>query len=98
MSFVAISKVVYPASLKRDIHAVGLEILPVARSRPGLVSVAFHRSKKTNETMMYWEWELQSDHEACMQSEESAAIMEKHAAIFSHEGVKLSIETYERQG
>jgi len=36
MSFVVISKVVHPAHLKQEIQAVGLEMLPVARSQDGV--------------------------------------------------------------
>ena len=98
MSFVAISKVAYPSQLQEKIQAVGIEMLPVARRQPGFISVAFHQSSEKNETMMYWEWESQSDHEACMQSEEWGAIMEKHSAVIASDGVKFSIETYERLG
>lgn len=98
MTFVAISKVKYPDHLKIRIQQVGLDMLPVARAQPGFVSVSFHQSADKNETMMYWEWESQSDHEACMNSNEWAGIMAKHGALFSEEGVEFSIELFERLG
>ena len=98
MSFVAISKVSYPAHLRQDIQAVGLEMLPVARQQPGFISVAFHQSNENNETMMYWEWESHLDHESCMQSADWNAIMGKHGATFSQTGVQFSLETYVRLG
>lgn len=96
MSFVAVSKVKYPDFLKERIQAVGLEMLPVAKLQPGFISIAFHQSSDKNETMMYWEWQSKSDHEACMQSKDWAAIMDNSGALFQSEGVEFSIETYER--
>lgn len=98
MNFVAISKVTYSAHLRQEIQAVGLEMLPVARKQPGFISVAFHQSNEKDETMMYWEWESQLHHESCMQSKDWAAIMERHGATFSQEGVQFILETYERLG
>lgn len=98
MNFVAISKVSFPTHLKHEIHAVGLEMLPVAQKQPGYVSIAFHQSNDKDETMMYWEWESQSHHEACMQSKDWSAIMQRHEALFSQEGVQFILETYERLG
>ncbi len=55
MSFVAISKAIYPALLRDEVHAVGLNMTQVAKAQPGYISVAFHQSSDKNETMMYWE-------------------------------------------
>lgn len=96
MSFVAISKVKYPTLLRDEVHAVGLKMLPVAKVQPGFISVAFHQSSDKNETMMYWEWESKSDHEACMRSGDWSAVMENSGSLFQSEGVEFLIETYER--
>lgn len=96
MSFVAISKVKYPESLKAEIHSVGLKMVPIARQQPGFISIGFHQSLASNETMMYWEWESQSDHEACMASAAWVSIMEESKDAFQTEGTEFSIETYER--
>ena len=96
MSFVAISKVKYPKSLKKEIHAFGINMIPFAKLQPGLISVSFHQSIDIDETMMYWEWETQSDHEACMKSPDWEALMEKSGGLFQSEGVEFSLETYER--
>jgi len=98
MSFVAISSVAYPESLREDIQHVGLAMLPVARQQPGLISIAFHQSNDKNETMMYWEWESQAHHEACMQSDDWQAIMAAHGAVFSQTGVEFTLQTFERIG
>lgn len=98
MSFVAVSKVSFPAALKKEIQAIGLEMLPVARSQVGFISIAIHQSNEKNETMMYWEWESRSHHEACMKSEDWRAILVRHDSIFSQDGVQFSLETYERLG
>ena len=98
MSFVAISKVKYPPSLEQEIQAIGLSMLPVAERQPGFISIAFHKSNNANETMMYWQWQSESDHQACMDSEDWADIMKQSAAIFETDGVEFSIETYKRIG
>jgi quinol monooxygenase YgiN len=96
MSYVAISKVTYPAMLKDEIHAVGLEMIPVAKNQPGFISVAFHQASDKNETMMYWEWASKHDHEACMQSSDWSAVIEKSSLLFQSEGVEFLVETYDR--
>jgi len=96
MSFVAISRVKYPKSIKKEIHDVGLKMLPIARQQPGFISIAFHQSSESNETMMYWEWESRSNHEACMASNDWAAIMEQSKPVFEVEGTEFSLETFER--
>lgn len=96
MSFVAISKVKYPKSLKKEIHAFGISMIPFAKLQPGLISVSFHQSTDNNETMMYWEWESQSAHEACMESSDWSELMEKSDGLFQSEGVEFSLENYER--
>lgn len=96
MSFVAISKVKYPASLKEEIHNVGFKMVPIAKQQPGFISIGFHQSHDSNETMMYWEWESKSDHEACMKSDAWASIMEQSKNAFQTEGTEFSIETFER--
>ncbi len=96
MSFVAISRVTYPTALKEQIQAVGLKMLPVAKAQPGLIHIAFHQSCDKNETMMYWEWQSKSDHEACMQSKDWTDITNSSEALFKSEGVTFSLQTYER--
>lgn len=96
MSFVAISKVKYPPSLKDQIHEFGLEMLPMAKLQPGFISIRFHQSHESNETMMYWEWGSQSDHEACMQSKDWGVLMDKSGSLFQSGGVEFTIQTYER--
>ena len=96
MSFVAISKVKYPSTIKDQVQAFGLKMIPVAKLQPGLISISFHRSTEENETMMYWEWASQKDHEACIQSDSWSALMEKSGTLFQSDGVEFSIETYER--
>lgn len=96
MSYVAISKVKFPSSLKEQIQNVGLEMIPVAKKQPGFISVAFHLSTEANETMMYWEWESKSAHEKCMESPDWDSIMGKSNSLFQSEGVEFSIQTYER--
>ncbi|GEM_PF-789216 len=96
MSYVAISKVRFPPSFKEQIQNVGLEMIPIAKRQPGFVSVAFHLSTDSSETMMYWEWESKSDHEACMESAAWANIMGKSSSLFQSQGVEFSIQTYER--
>lgn len=96
MSFVAISKVKYPKSLKEQIHAFGISMIPSAKLQPGLIFVSFHQSTDKDETMMYWEWETQAHHEACMESPDWKALMEKSGGLFQSEGVEFSLETYER--
>jgi len=96
VSFVAISKVKYPPSLKQQLHAVALEMMPIAKAQLGFISIRFHQSDEINETMMYWEWQEKSHHEVCLQSKEWNEIMEKSGRLLHSEGVELSIETYER--
>lgn len=96
MSFVAISTVKYPADLKEAIHAVGLNMIPIAKRQPGFVSIAFHQSCDKNETMMYWQWESEEDHKACMQSKDWQAIMELSASLFQSERVSFSVEGFEK--
>jgi len=96
MSFVAISKLKYPAELKEAIHAVGLNMIPIAKRQAGFVSIAFHQSTDKNETMMYWQWESEQDHQACMKSDDWQAIMNLSASLFQSEGVEFSIESYEK--
>ena len=66
MNCVAISKANYPANLEQEITEVGLEMVPIAKEQPGFISIAFHKSNTTGETMIYWELEPESDHENCM--------------------------------
>ncbi len=96
MSFVAISKVKYPDSIKEKIHEAGLKMLPVAKQQPGFIAIKFHQSCDSNETMMYWEWESKADHEACMASSGWVAIMAQFSSVFETEGTAFSIETYQR--
>ncbi len=96
MSYVAISTVKFPTSLKEQITNIGLEMIPVAKKQSGFISVHFHMSTEKNETMMYWEWESKSDHEKCMASEDWGRMMSKSNALFQSEGVEFSIQTYER--
>ena len=96
MSFVAVSKVKYPKSLKKEIHSFGMSMIPIARLQPGFISISFHQSTDNDETMMYWEWEAQSDHEACMKSPDWSDLMEKSGGLFQSEGVEFSLETYDR--
>lgn len=71
-------------------------MLPIARRQPGFIAISFHQSCEANETMMYWEWQSQSDHEACMASADWAAIMEQSKSVFSADGIEFSIDVYER--
>lgn len=96
MSFVAISKVSYPDSLKDQIQAVGLKMIPVAKLQPGFISISFHQSMDKNETMMYWDWESEADHQACMACSDWSVVMEKAGALFQSEGVGFVIESYQR--
>lgn len=96
MSFVAITKVKFPRELKSKIHAVGLAMLPIAKSQPGFVSIGFHESKSENETMMYWEWESEANYKACTQSSKWALLMERHSVLFATDGVEFFMDTYER--
>jgi len=96
MSYVAISKVKFPISLKEKITNVGLEMIPIAKKQPGFISVHFHISTEENETMMYWEWGSKSDHEGCMESEDWASMMGKSNSLFQSVGIEFSIQTYER--
>jgi len=101
MSFVALSTVTFPPELRNEIHAIGFEMLLIAKTQPGFISIAFHESSeensnKNNHTMMYWEWESKESHEACMQSPAWAQIMEKSDTLFQSKGVELSIKTYEK--
>ena len=96
MSFVAVSTVKYPTELKEAIHAVGMNMIPIAKRQTGFVSIAFHQSIDKNETMMYWQWESEQDHLACMQSDDWQAIMKLSKSLFQAEGVSFSIETFER--
>ncbi|MFK8049760.1 MAG: antibiotic biosynthesis monooxygenase [Halioglobus sp.] len=96
MSFVAISTVGFPSALREEMHAVGLSMIPIAKTQPGFLSVAFHQSVDANETMMYWEWETGADHENCMRSDDWASLMSTHAELFQSEGVTFKILTYDR--
>lgn len=96
MSFVAVSKVKYPKVLKKEIQDVGHAMIPIAKSQPGFISIAFHQATEANETMMYWEWDSQAAHEACMASADWQAIMEKSRPLFEAEGTAFSLETFER--
>jgi len=96
MTFVAISKVSFPDSLREQVQSAGRAMIPIARQQPGFIGVAFHQSLDASQTMMYWEWESQSDHHACMQSEEWTTIMQDFGAVFSQENVEFSIETFEK--
>ena len=96
MSFVAISKVKYPQSLRDEIHSFGMSMIPLAKLQPGFISISFHQSTEDNETMMYWEWDTQADHEACMKSPDWNSLMAKSGELFHSEGVEFSISTYER--
>ena len=96
MSFVAISKVKFPEALKEQVQAVGLKMIPVAKRQPGFISIAFHQATDAHETMMYWEWQKEANHMACMQSEDWAGIMADSGDLFQTEGVEFSIQTYEK--
>lgn len=96
MSFVAISKVSFPAELKDKIQETGLQMIPIAKTQAGFISIAFHESLEQNETMMYWEWETKADHENCMNSDDWSELMDKNGLIFQSEGVEFSINTYKK--
>lgn len=96
MSFVAISKLSFPAELAEKLIAVGHEMIPLAKKQKGFISIAFHHSEQENQTAMVWEWESEADHLACMQSSDWSAIMEKHGTLFQSQGVEFSLETYQR--
>ncbi|MEQ8733682.1 MAG: antibiotic biosynthesis monooxygenase [Rhodospirillaceae bacterium] len=96
MSFVAISSVKYPQRLKDEIHSFGMSMIPLAKLQPGFISISFHQSTENDETMMYWEWGSQTDHEACMKSSDWSALMTKSRELFQSEGVDFSISTYNR--
>ena len=96
MSYVAISKVSFPASEKEGIKAVGLAMVEIAKTQPGFVSIAFHESDEGNETMMYWVWETKEDHENCMKSDVWLELMQKSRSLFSNQEVTFSITTYTR--
>ena len=98
MSFMAISKVKYPKHMKEQLHSMGLKMLPLARKQPGLISVSFNQSVDSDETMMFWEWQSKSNHEACMCSDDWAQLMGESGEIFQAEGVEFSISTYESIG
>jgi hypothetical protein len=53
MSFVAVSKVKYPQALKKEVQGVGLAMVLIAEQQPGFISIAFHQSTTSSETMMY---------------------------------------------
>lgn len=96
MSFVAISKVIYPNQLREEMHSFGLKMLPLANAQPGFVSISFHQSTTENQTMMLWEWETEADHEACIKSPDWSELMASSGELFESEGVEFSLETYER--
>ena len=96
MSFVAITKVKYPDSLKAEIRDIGLNMIPIAKQQPGFISIGFHQSHASNETMMYWEWESQADHEACMTCDAWESIMAQSNDAFQNKDTEFSIETFER--
>lgn len=96
MSFVAVSKVTFPAHLQDDIQAFGKRMLPLAKAHPGFVSISFHQSNESPETMMYWEWESRADHEACMSSNDWMELMQSAGDLFQNEGVEFSVQTYDR--
>jgi len=60
--FIAISKVKYPKYLKERLYGIGLKMLPVARKKPGLISVSFNQFTDSDETIMIWEWETEASH------------------------------------
>lgn len=82
--------------MKQAIHDAGLKMVPIAKQQAGFVSIAFHQSCESNETMMYWEWASKSDHDACMASDDWAGIMEVSKPLFESEGIEFSLETFER--
>ncbi len=94
MSFVVISKVNYPAELESKIQQAGLELVPVIRAQPGIISFSFHKGNEENCTMMYWQCESQDAYAACFQAQEWLAIMETHKALFQSEGVGFSQSTF----
>ncbi len=96
MSYVAISTVKYPESMKQAIHEVGLSMIPLAKAQPGFVSIRFHQSTESNETMMYWEWTCKADHQACMASDDWRTIMAKSTPLFATPGVEFSLQTFDR--
>lgn len=96
MYFVAISKVKFPPELYDEIAEVGKTMVRVAQHHPGLISVALHSNKERTQTMMYWEWESQSHHHACMNSEDWQKIMANTGALFHNNDVSFSIDTYDK--
>ena len=96
MTFVAISKVSYPDHLKSEIEAVGRAMIPIAKTQPGFINVAFHQSLQKNQTMMIWEWQRKEDHEACLNSPQMNELMKDSGALFSETGIEVKIETYEK--
>lgn len=95
MSFIAISRVKYPKSMKTQRHAIGLKMLPIAGQRPGLIGISFSQSTDSDETMMYWQWQSKSGHEACWASPAWLKIIEESAPIFNTNSVHFSVNSYE---
>jgi len=93
MSFVAISTVKYPLALKDKIHSFGLSMIPIAKKQSGFISISFHQSNSRCETMMYWEWEKEDNHEACMQSKDWEQLMSVSGVLFQTDGVEFEVET-----
>ena len=108
MSFVATSKVQFPIELATKVHALGLSMIPVAKTQPGLIHVAFHASEywhKTggraesacrDEAVMYWEWEDEASHQACMQSQAWQQLMSSSSVLFERDDVAFEIQSYYR--
>ena len=96
MSFVVITKVQYPDEIEESLLEVGKAMIPIAQQQPGFIAVTYNLSNEGNETMMYWEWQTEADHEACMNSPDWLKIVEQSAQIFQTEGVEFSMESYER--
>lgn len=92
----AISRVKYPAELKEAIHAVGLNMIPIAKRQAGFISISFHQACDKNETEMHWQWKSEQDHKACMQSKDWQAIMDISASLFQSEEVEFSVDTFEK--
>jgi quinol monooxygenase YgiN len=94
MSYVVISKVTHPAELASQIQQAGLELAPVIRAQPGIISFSFHKGNEENCTMMYWECESQEAYGACFQAKGWLDSMEANKALFESEGVGFSQSTF----
>ena len=96
MTFVVITQVRCPRENLAEIQAVGRQMLPLARAAAGHVSVALHVNSERPETMMYWEWQSESDHQVLLQTKEWLDLMGQHAELFGHDGVEFSMTRFQR--